>query len=70
MKSRIKLRLKKKKKKKSHSKENKMSFIYYVLILMLSYTGPAYAGLQVEKEYEIVEEDFVEDVPLLSLIHI
>lgn len=40
-----------------------MSFIYYVLILMLSYTGPVYAGLQVEKEYEIVEEDFVEDVP-------
>ena len=39
-----------------------MSFIYYVLILMLSYTGPVYAGLQVEKEYEIVEEDFVEDV--------
>jgi len=34
-----------------------MSFIYYVLILMLSYTGPVYAGLQVEKEYEIVEED-------------
>ena len=29
-----------------------MSFIYYVLILMLSYTGPAYAGLQVEKEVE------------------
>ncbi|SVD23635.1 uncharacterized protein METZ01_LOCUS376489, partial [marine metagenome] len=27
-----------------------MSFIYYVLILMLSYTGPVYAGLQVEKE--------------------
>ena len=40
-----------------------MSFIYYVLILMLSYTGPVYAGLQVEKEFEIVEEDFVEDVP-------
>ena len=40
-----------------------MSFIYYVLILMLSYTGPVYAGLQVEKEYEIVEEDFVEEVP-------
>ena len=40
-----------------------MSFIYYVLILMLSYTGPVYAGLQVEKEYEIVEEDFVEDDP-------
>ena len=39
-----------------------MSFIYYVLILMLSYTGPVYAGLQVEKEYEIVEEDFVDDV--------
>ena len=36
-----------------------MSFIYYVLILMLSYTGPVYAGLQVEKEYEIVEEDVV-----------
>ena len=34
-----------------------MSFIYYVLILMLSYTGPVYAGLQVEKEYEIIEED-------------
>ena len=34
-----------------------MSFIYYVLILMLSYTGPVYAGLQVEKEFEIVEED-------------
>ena len=43
-----------------------MSFIYYVLILMLSYTGPVYAGLQVEKEYEIVEEDFVEDVPLYA----
>jgi len=27
-----------------------MSFIYYVIILMLSYTGPVYAGLQVEKE--------------------
>ena len=27
-----------------------MSFIYYVLILMLSYIGPAYAGLEVEKE--------------------
>ena len=40
-----------------------MSFIYYVLILMLSYTGPVYAGLQVEKEYEIVEEDVGEDVP-------
>ena len=39
-----------------------MSFIYYVLILMLSYTGPVYAGLEVEKEYEIVEEDFVDDV--------
>ena len=39
-----------------------MSFIYYVLILMLSYTGPVYAGLQVEKEYEIVEEDFVDDI--------
>ena len=39
-----------------------MSFIYYVLIMMLSYTGPAYAGLQVEKEYEIVEEDFVDDI--------
>ena len=38
-----------------------MSFIYYVLILMLSYTGPVYAGLQVEKEYEIVEEDVGED---------
>ena len=35
-------------------KESSMSFIYYVLILMLSYTGPVYAGLQVEKEYEIV----------------
>ena len=34
-----------------------MSFIYYVLILMLSYTGPVYAGLEVEKEYEIIEED-------------
>jgi len=34
-----------------------MSFIYYVLIFMLSYTGPVYAGLQVEKEYEIVEEE-------------
>jgi hypothetical protein len=33
---------------------------------MLSYTGPVYAGLQVEKEYEIVEEDFVEDVPLYA----
>jgi hypothetical protein len=33
---------------------------------MLTYTGPAYAGLQVEKEYEIVEEDFVEDVPLYA----
>jgi hypothetical protein len=43
-------------------KESKMSFIYYVLILMLSYTGPVYAGLQVEKEYEIVEEDFVDDI--------
>ena len=62
----MKFRLKKKKKKKFHSKENKMSFIYYVLILMLSYTGPVYAGLQVEKEYEIVEEDFVEDVPLYA----
>ena len=39
-----------------------MSFIYYVLILMLSYTGPVYAGLEVEKEFEIVEEDFVDDV--------
>ena len=38
-----------------------MSFIYYVLIFMLSYTGPVYAGLQVEKEYEIVEEDVGED---------
>ena len=27
-----------------------MSFIYYVIILMLTYTGPVYAGLQVEKE--------------------
>ena len=34
-----------------------MSFIYYVLILMLSYTGPVYAGLEVEKEYQIIEED-------------
>ena len=38
-------------KKKSHSKESKMSFIYYVLILMLTYVGPAYA------EFEIIEED-------------
>ena len=38
-----------------------MSFIYYVLILMLSYTGPVYAGLEVEKEYEIVDET-VDDV--------
>jgi len=30
--------------------------------LMLSYTGPVYAGLEVEKEFEIVEEDFVDDV--------
>jgi hypothetical protein len=29
-----------------------MSFIYYVLILILTYIGPAYAGLQVEKEVE------------------
>ena len=34
-----------------------MSFIYYVLAFMLSYTGPVYAGLEVEKEYEIIEED-------------
>jgi hypothetical protein len=34
-------------KKKSHSKESKMSFIYYVLILMLSYTGPVYAEIGV-----------------------
>ena len=34
-----------------------MSFIYYVLIFLLYYTGPVYAGLEVEKEYEIVEED-------------
>ena len=39
-----------------------MSFIYYVLILMLSYTGPVYAGLQVEKEYEIIEEEVKPDV--------
>jgi len=37
--------------KKSHFKENKMNFIYYVLILMLTYVGPAYA------EFDIVEED-------------
>ena len=34
-----------------------MSFIYYVLIFLLYYAGPVYAGLEVEKEYEIVEED-------------
>ena len=34
-----------------------MSFIYYVLAFMLSYTGPVYAGIGVEKEFEIVEED-------------
>jgi len=34
-----------------------MSFIYYVLMFLLYYTGPVYAGLEVEKEYEIVEED-------------
>lgn len=50
MKSRKKLRLKKQK-KKSHSKENKMTFIYYVLILMLTYIGPAYA------EFDIIEEN-------------
>ena len=49
-------------KKKFHFKENKMSFIYYVLILMLSYTGPVYAGLEVEKEFEIVEEDVADDI--------
>ena len=38
-------------------KESKMSFIYYVLIFLLYYAGPVYAGLEVEKEYEIVEED-------------
>ena len=37
--------------KKFHFKENKMSFIYYVLILMLTYVGPAYA------EFDIIEED-------------
>ena len=40
-----------------HFKESKMSFIYYVLIFLLYYAGPVYAGLEVEKEYEIVEED-------------
>ena len=34
-----------------------MSFIYYVLIFLLYYTGPVYAGIGVEKEFEIVEED-------------
>jgi len=33
--------------KKFHSKENKMSFIYYVLVLMFSYTGPVYAEISV-----------------------
>ena len=46
-----------------------MSFIYYVLLLMLSFTSPVYAGLEIEKELEVekeyqIEEDFlVEDVP-------
>ena len=52
-------------KKKFHSKENKMSFIYYVLIWMLTYTGPVYAGIGVEpnkpaEEHEVyaqVEDD-------------
>ena len=48
-------------KKKFHFKENKMSFIYYVLIFLLYYAGPVYAGLEVEKEYEIVEEDVGSD---------
>ena len=47
-----------------------MSFIYYVIIFMLSYTGPVYAGLQVEKEYEIVEEDFVEDVERYAQVEV
>jgi len=38
-----------------------MSFIYYVLIFLLYYAGPVYAGLEVEKEYEIVEEDVGSD---------
>ena len=40
-----------------------MSFIYYVLLLMLSFTSPVYAGLEVEKEYQIEEDFLVEDVP-------
>jgi len=34
-----------------------MSFIYYVLAFMLSYTGPVYAGIGVEKDFEIIEEN-------------
>ena len=40
-----------------------MSFIYYVLIWMLTYTGPVYAGIDIEKkEFEIVEEDVADDI--------
>ena len=36
-----------------------MSFIYYVLAFILSYTGPVYADIVV-KEFEVVEDDGVE----------
>jgi hypothetical protein len=42
--------------KKFHSKENKMSFIYYVLVLLLSYTGPVYAEIGVAPNKTQIEQ--------------